>query len=171
MIALSNENYKVAVLVRPADNPRVEEMVNEIRCNFGLSWIYVKPRREAARKCIRWLQQGNILWILVDQRNRKGIIARFLGHLCQVAPGAALFARRLGSPVLSAATVRMDKSHYRVIIGKQIPVFSGRNREKEQRINMERFLEALEPYILENPGQWTWFHKMWKVREEALANI
>ena len=168
MLALAGRSFPVAALIRRADNPKVEEMNNDIRRNFGLSWIYVKPRREAARKCMDWLRRGNILWVLIDQRNRNGIVASFLGHLCQVAPGAALFARRLGSPALPAVTVRMDNSRYRVIIGEEIPLSSTGDRDAKTRKDMERFLDALAPHILRHPGQWTWFHKMWKVRKEAL---
>ncbi len=169
MLALANENFPVAVVVRQADNDTVERMNNDIRRNYGLSWIYVKPRQEAARNCMKWLRQGKILWIQVDQRNRTGIVAQFLGHLCQVAPGAALFARRTGCPVLPAVIVRNSSSRYRVSIGEEIPVSRTGDRQSDLRVNMERFLHAFAPHILGHPCQWTWFHKMWKVREDALT--
>jgi KDO2-lipid IV(A) lauroyltransferase len=98
-------------------------------------------------------------------------VVNFLGHLSQVAPGAAVFARRLSCPILPAVTVRMDNSRYRVIIGDRIPLCSSGDRDADQRANMERFLEAVGPHILQHPGQWTWFHKMWKVRPEALPSL
>lgn len=168
MLALSSMGFPVAALIRAADNSQVETMNNEIRRHFGLSWIYAKPRERAARECLRWLGKGRILWILVDQRNRKGIVAKFLGHLSQVAPGAALFAQKLGCPVLPVVTVRMDNSRYRVIIGDEIPVVSSGDRNADLRENMERFLEAVGQHVKKHPEQWTWFHKMWKVRKEAL---
>jgi KDO2-lipid IV(A) lauroyltransferase len=168
MLALAGEGFPVAALVRAADNRKVEAMVNDIRRAFGLSWIYVKPRREAARRCMRWLAEGKVLWILIDQRHRDGIVADFLGHPAQVAPGAALFALRAGPPVLPVVTLRSQNSHYRVVIGKEVPVVSTGTRELDLRTNMEHFLAVLGRYILEYPHQWTWFHKMWKVREAAL---
>jgi KDO2-lipid IV(A) lauroyltransferase len=168
MLALSGMGFPVAALIRAADNARVEEMNNEIRSHFGLSWIYVKPREKAARDCLRWLSAGGILWVLVDQRNRNGIVAKFLGQLSQVAPGAALFAQKLGCPVLPAVTVRMDNSRYRVIIGSEIQIASSGDRTADLRENMEKFLEAVGQHVLKYPEQWTWFHKMWKVRKEAL---
>ncbi len=168
MLALSSMGFPVAALIRAADNVEVEEMNNHIRRDFDMSWIYVKPREKAARECLRWLNEGGILWILVDQRNRNGIVAEFLGHLSQVAPGAALFAQKLGCPVLPVVTVRMDNSRYRVIIGAEIPVLSRKDRAADLRENMERFLKAVGQYVRQHPEQWTWFHKMWKVRKEAL---
>lgn len=168
MMALSSMGLPVAALIRAADNPVVEEMNCQIRRNFGLSWIYVKPRERAARECVKWLKDGSILWILVDQRNRNGIVADFLGHASQVAPGAALFAQKLGCPVLPVVTVRMDNSRYRVIIGGEIPVVSASDRDAGLRRNMERFLESVGVHVRRHPEQWTWFHKMWKVRKEAL---
>lgn len=167
MIALSGAGFPVAVLVRQADNPAVEGMINEIRRNFGLDWIYVKPRQEAARKCLRWLGEGKILWVQVDQRNRNGIVVNFLGHPSQVAPGAALFTQRLGSPAIPVVTVRTKRGRYRVIIGEEIPITSTGDRDADSRANMEKFLGAVGPYILRYPEQWTWFHKMWKVRKET----
>jgi KDO2-lipid IV(A) lauroyltransferase len=169
MLALAARGLPVAALVREADNPAVENMVNDIRRNFDLEWIYVKPRQEAARRCMAWLRKGNVLWVLVDQRNRDGIVVDFLGHKSQVAPGAALFARRTACPALPIVTVRMDNSRYRVIIGERIPVVSSDDRDADVHANMERFLDVVGRRIVEHPQQWTWFHKMWKVREEALA--
>jgi len=168
MMAMASLGFRVSVLVRQADNARVEEMSESIRRRFDLSSIYVKPRREAASACLRWLREGGILWMLVDQRYRKGILTNFLGKPSQVAPGAALFARRVGAPLIPAVTIRRPDSKYRVIIGEEIELPDGIGRRNNVKSDMEKILGSIEKYILAYPRQWTWFHKMWKVRKEAL---
>jgi KDO2-lipid IV(A) lauroyltransferase len=166
MLALASLGLPIAALVRQADNARVEEMTQSIRKHFNLTAIYVKPRHEATRRCLTWLKGNRILWIQVDQRNRKGIIVNFMGRLSQVAPGAALLSKRLGSPVLPVVMIKMPDSRYRLIIGKKLGLpING----TDVKSDMEKILEPIGRYIRSYPEQWTWFHKMWKVRKEALA--
>ena len=89
----------LSFLVRPVDNPRVEELVEGIRTRFGNRPI---DKKAAARTALRLLKEGGTLGVLADlnTQEREGVFVPFFGHLASTTPGVATLALRTVATVI-----------------------------------------------------------------------
>src|ERR671927_6424 len=85
--------YPINFIVRPLDNPRVEELIEGMRTRFGNTAI---SKTSAARQALRVLRAGGTLGILADLNTqaKEGVFVPFFGHLACTTTGAALLALR-----------------------------------------------------------------------------
>src|SRR2546423_2947283 len=71
--------YPINFIVRPLDNPRVEDLIEGIRTRFGNTAI---NKTSAARQALRALRSGGTLGILADlnTQEKEGVFVPFFGH-------------------------------------------------------------------------------------------
>ena len=91
--------YPLQFIVRPIDNPRVEELISDYRTMSGNIPI---QRRSAARDIVKALRRNQAVGILFDQNTTRseGVFADFFGIPAATTPSIALFALRTGAAVV-----------------------------------------------------------------------
>jgi KDO2-lipid IV(A) lauroyltransferase len=163
--------YPLSFLVRPLDNPRVEEMVEAIRTRFGNRAI---DKQSAARQSLRVLRQGGTLGILSDlnTQTREGVFVPFFGKLACTTAGIATLALKTDAVVIPTCAV-WDKKRKRYFFHGDPPVELVRtgDQTKDIEVNTARFAAAVERMIRLYPDQWLWIHKRWKTRPEGEADL
>ena len=148
----------MGIVVRPLDNPRLDEFVTRMR---SLSGNRVLDRRGFIRPLLQMLKENEAAGILVDQNVllNEGIFVPFFGVPACVDATFAKLAARTGATVIPGFAV-WDDAERRYILKFYPPVpITGDTVADTARIHA-----ALEAAIREHPEQWLWIHRRWKTR-------
>lgn len=149
---------KMSIVVRPLDNPLVDELVETRR---GLSGNTLLSKRDFARSILHALRDNEPVGILVDQ-NSAGDNAAFVPFFGKRACTNLTFAKlaaRSGAAVIPGFAVwNSEERRYVLKFYPAVPV-SGDAVEDTARIQA-----AVEKAIREYPDQWLWIHRRWKTR-------
>lgn len=154
----------LSFLVRPIDNPRIDEMVSSLRTRFGNRPI---DKKAAARTALRLLRQGGTLGVLADlnTQEREGVFVPFFGHLACTTAGAATLALRTDATVIPVCAP-WDESRKKFVFrgGPVIELLRTGDDKRDIEINTANFTVAIERHVRAFPDQWLWIHKRWKTR-------
>jgi KDO2-lipid IV(A) lauroyltransferase len=163
--------YPLSFLVRPLDNPRIEEMIEAVRTRFGNRAI---DKQSAARQSLRVLREGGTLGILSDlnTQTREGVFVPFFGKLACTTAGIATLALKTDAVVIPTCAV-WNKERKRYFFHGDPPVELVRtgDHDKDIEVNTARFAAAVERMVRLYPDQWLWIHKRWKTRPEGEADL
>ena len=149
-------DYKLSVVVRDANDDKLNDMVLLLRKDAGVGVI---SRGSAARQILSTLKRNEFIGILPDQ-NSDEIYVPFFGKPCGTVQGPAVLSERARCPVVPMYCVRIGANKYRIRIGpplKHEPGYEGTPEGITRAIN-----SYLEAAIREYPEQWLWFHDRWK---------
>jgi KDO2-lipid IV(A) lauroyltransferase len=163
--------YPISFLVRPIDNPRIEELIENVRTRFGNRAI---DKKSAAREAIRVLRAGGTLGILSDLNSQphEGVFVPFFDRLACTTAGIATLALKTDAVVIPTVAV-WDKNKKRYFFHGDPPIELVRtgDKHKDLEVNTAHFAAAIESLVRRYPEQWLWIHKRWKTRppgEESL---
>lgn len=163
--------YPISFLVRPLDNPLIEEMIEGIRTRFGNRAI---DKKSAARQSLRVLREGGTLGILSDlnTQTHEGVFVPFFGKLACTTAGIATLALKTDAVVIPTCAV-WDKEKKRYFFHGDPPVELVRTGEhdKDIELNTARFAAAVERMVRLYPDQWLWIHKRWKTRPPGEPDV
>jgi Kdo2-lipid IVA lauroyltransferase/acyltransferase len=163
--------YPISFLVRPIDNPRIEEMIEAIRTRFGNQAI---DKKSAARRALRVLREGGTLGILSDLNTQEfeGVFVPFFGKLACTTAGIATLALKTDAVVIPVCAI-WDGDKQRYFFHGDPPVELVRTGDHHQDIEMNtaRFAAAVERMVRLYPDQWLWIHKRWKTRPPGEADV
>jgi KDO2-lipid IV(A) lauroyltransferase len=161
----------LSFLVRPLDNPRIEEMVERLRTRFGNEPI---DKKAAARRALRLLRDGGTLGVLADlnSQEREGVFVPFFGHLACTTAGVATLALRTDATVIPVCAPWDERRGKFVFRGGPVVelVRTGDDR-RDIEINTANFTAAIERHVRLFPDQWLWIHKRWKTRPPGEPDI
>ena len=161
----------LSFLVRPLDNPRVEELVESLRTRFGNEPI---DKKSAARRAMKLLRDGGTLGVLADlnSQEREGVFVPFFGHLACTTAGVATLALRTDATVIPCfAPWDERRGKYVFRGGPVIELVRTGDQERDVEVNTARFTAAIESYVRRFPDQWLWIHKRWKTRPPGEADL
>lgn len=169
--AWSALEYPISFLVRPIDNPRIEEMIEKIRTRYGNRAI---DKKSAARESLRVLRQGGTLGILSDLNTQphEGVFVPFFGTMACTTAGIATLALKTDAIVIPTCAV-WDQKRRRYFFHGDAPVELVRtgNHLKDVELNTARFAAAVERMVRLYPDQWLWIHKRWKTRPKGEPDL
>jgi KDO2-lipid IV(A) lauroyltransferase len=152
--ALITRGFRVGGLYRPMNNPYFNEhyvaaMGRVAQPNF--------PRGRAGMSgMIRFLREGGMLGVVLDQSMRTGARLRFMGRPALTALSAAEMALRYDALMIPAYAVRLpDGLNFDVQFEAPIP--TGTPEAMTQALN-----DSLEAQVRQHMDQWLWTHRRWK---------
>jgi Kdo2-lipid IVA lauroyltransferase/acyltransferase len=163
--------YPISFLVRPLDNPRIDEMIERVRTRFGNRAI---DKKSAARQALRVLREGGTLGILADlnTQTHEGVFVPFFGKLACSTAGIATLALKTDAVVIPTCAI-WDPKRNRYFFHGDPPVELIRTGDhaKDIELNTGRFAAAIEHMVRLYPDQWLWIHKRWKTRPPGEPDI
>jgi len=157
----------IALLVRPLDNPLLEEELHRRRTGFGNRTI---PKKEAVRELLRAMGRNESVAILVDQNvlPREAVFVPFFGRPAATTPSLALLQLKTGAAVVPVFAWPEGGGRYRLEFERPIlPEEFGRpaeGREERVRRATARYMEVTEAAIRREPTAWLWMHDRWKTK-------
>lgn len=165
LCAAAGSRDTMSVVVRPLDNPLLDDFVRRRREMFGNRMI---GKKEFIRSLLTALQAGQTAAMLVDQNNMldQGIFLDFFGIPARTGTSFAKIAAHTGAAVVPGFAVWMEpEKRYRLKFYPALDL-TGDIAEDTRRVQA-----AMERAIREHPDQWLWIHRRWKARPEAQPDL
>ncbi len=153
------------VVVRPLDNPRIHQFVENRR---ALSGNTILGKRELVRPILKVLRENEAAGILVDQNSSLdgGVFVDFFGIPACVNTGFAKLAAHSGAAVIPGFALWSETERkYILRFYPEVPM-TGDAAEDTRAIQ-----KTVEAAIREYPGQWLWIHRRWKTRPPGEASL
>src|SRR6185437_442389 len=146
------------VMVRPLDNPLIDDLVENRRTLSGNRLIY---KKDAARAVIKALKNNESVGILVDQNTSpaEGVFVNFFGRLACAGSAFAKLAHHTGAQVIPGFAL-WNKDICRYVLRFYPPI----EMTGDQATDTQRIHSTLEEIIRRYPDQWMWIHRRWKTR-------
>lgn len=155
---ITGRGVRLAAFARSLDEPRLNELVIELRRHLGAETIE-RSTPGASRRLLNLLRDGGALAMLIDQDTRvEGVWVPFFGRPAYTPVGAAKFARSRGAAAIPMFLERQpDGSH----LARFLPPLDLPDDEVEATALMT---QAIEAQIRRRPEQWVWMHRRWRRR-------
>jgi len=150
----------VDVVARHMANPLFDDYLTSTRERAGMHVLFDDV---AARRIPRSLRAGHMVAILADQGavGLSSAWVKYFGRLAKTPRGPALFALRMGVPLLFAACMRRPSGRY-MLSFEPVPVRDTGDREADVVAILEAYSELLERWVRSTPEQYLWHHRRWK---------
>jgi KDO2-lipid IV(A) lauroyltransferase len=157
----------IAPVVRPLDNPLLEEELARRRTRFRNHPI---AKRDAARDILRAMRARQTVAILIDQNvlAHEAVFVPFFGRLAATTPSLAVFQLKTGAPVVPVFTWPEGDGRYRLEFEQ--PIFADEframevDRDEAIRRATARYMEVTEAAVRKAPAAWLWMHNRWRTR-------
>jgi KDO2-lipid IV(A) lauroyltransferase len=100
---------------------------------------------------------------LVDQHaGQNGLFVDFFGRPASTHRGAALFAVRAKSPVITMVQYREKDDTHVTRLGRELTLVSTGNIRRDIASNTAGFTKFVEEQIRAHPEMWLWMHDRWR---------
>ncbi len=160
----SLQEHPMRIVVRPLDNPYVDDLVTRYRTLHGNSVI---GKQGFARGLLAAMEGNETVGILMDTNMTppQGVFVEFFGIPACTAVGIARVALHTDAAVVPAFTIwdpvlRKD----RVAFGPARELGRTGDGEADAVANTALFNRIFEDYVRKYPEQWLWVHRRWKTR-------
>ncbi len=157
MRAFPNLGADVAVVMRPEDNPAVEEWLGVERGAGKVKMINPDQGAEAALEIMRWLTKGGVVAIMADKPLEGGrtLERDCFGAPCPFPEGPFLIAAAAEAPVVFTVPKRGGGQKYILQISELDidETLSGTKVRRDAFLDV--YAKALERFLEENPHDWT----------------
>jgi KDO2-lipid IV(A) lauroyltransferase len=151
---VSRDFTPVGALYRPLDNSYFNAHWKDAIEGIAAP-AFARGRRGLAQM-VKYLRDGGIIALLVDQHVSDGAPLTFFGHPAKTTLSAAEMAIKYNALVLPVFGLRQaDGFSFRAIIQDEIP-------HDTPEVMAQAMNDALEEMVREHPEQWFWVHRRWK---------
>lgn len=147
---------------KPLTNKTIDRFLNGSRSRTGMEMISMEDTFKEMRK----RASEPVVWILLADQSpssrKSAHWVQFLGQDSASLPGTDVLARKFGFPVLYFHVRRVRRGFYEVLFEEIWPDPSNASEADITRA----FARHLEAKIREQPENWLWSHKRWKIKRE-----
>jgi KDO2-lipid IV(A) lauroyltransferase len=163
--ALAALGFPLTAVMRPLDNPYLNEYLLAIRAKRGLELLYKKG---ATRSAGDILASGGILGFIADQNaGHKGEFVEFFGRPASTYKSIALLAIEYRVPIIVGYSRRLSPDFlYEVGVNRVILPEEWEGRSDELHWITQEYTRAIEEFIRTAPEQYLWIHRRWKSQPE-----
>jgi KDO2-lipid IV(A) lauroyltransferase len=148
-----------AAVVRPPNNPYVADWVARQRGINGPHTLIAK--HNAARHMLSQLRGHKVLYMLVDQKLREGIMVPFFGRDAPTTPAPAALALKFGARIILAANRRLPGSRFHVTVLPPLDFTPSGDEARDVPALTAAITARIEEIVRADPGQWLWIHNRW----------
>lgn len=148
------------IVVRGMANPLFDAYLTRTRRDAGVEVVH---DRDAVRRTPRSLRENRAVALVADH-DALGLASTFVpffGRPAKTPRGPAVFALRLGTPMVFVAILRQPSGRYGVRI-LPVTVEPTGDREADVDAIVVRYTDILEALVREHPAQYFWQHRRWR---------
>ncbi|MGQ9647186.1 MAG: lysophospholipid acyltransferase family protein [Thermodesulfobacteriota bacterium] len=161
---LAVEGYPFNLIVNVGSYPKIWRRLAEYQKVVGQQTIPVKPASASIKKSLNCLHRNEILYIVADERQRRGgLPAPFFGQIAYTPPGAAIFSLKTGAPILPVFVLRDNDVNRTLVIGSPLQFERSEDEKKDIERLTAQFTKVIEETVRQYPDQWAWLNKRWKL--------
>ena len=158
---------KVTAVVEPIDHPELFAWMERFRRRIGMEVVPAGP--EALGALTRALHDGHVVCLLTDRDiGGGGVEVEFFGERTTLPGGAAVLARRTGSPIVGVVVRRRAGKCHAEVFPPMLVSQEGRLRHVVAEATQE-LAHMLENMIRLDPTQWHLMQPNWPSDHEAVA--
>jgi KDO2-lipid IV(A) lauroyltransferase len=151
--------FNVCTIYAPESNPRINELMRELRKAFGEILISADA---GPRPLIKELIAGNSIIMAMDTRPETGKLIPFFGVDALTNTSAAGLALRTGAALVAARAERLPNARYRITVYNPLVSPIPDAPVKEQAVALtEMAYRYFEQWITEYPEQWVCLKRRW----------
>ena len=157
---LAARGLPMQAVARYMANPLFDRYLTRTRERIGMTVVHDD---EAVRRVPRALRTGHAVAFLVDQ-GAVGLASTwvpFFGRLAKTPRGPAVFALRLGAPIVFGAAIRQPSGRFRLSFEAIDSTATGKLEVDVERIVAD-YTTVLERWVRRAPEQYFWHHRRWK---------
>jgi KDO2-lipid IV(A) lauroyltransferase len=150
----------VDAIARHMANPLFDGYLTRTRERIGMRIVHDE---RAVAQVPRAIRAGRGVAMLTDQETR-GLASTwvpFFGRPAKTPRGPAVFALRLGAPLIFGCALRQPSGRYRMSF-EAIPIERTGNLEADIDRIVASYTETLERWVRRAPEQYFWHHRHWK---------
>lgn len=147
---------------KPVRNKLMEDFLNRARGRTGMEMVHMEDFFRVMRKRSN---EAAIFILLADQSPSSRKSAHwvdFFGQSTASLPGPDVLGRKFGCPVLYYRTVQVRRGFYEITFEE----ISAQPSTMPEKGITQAFASMLEKDIRQQPEQWLWSHKRWKMKPE-----
>ena len=147
-------------VARHMANPLFDAYLTRTRERIGMRVVHDE---RAVAQVPRAIRAGRAVAMLTDQETR-GLASTwvpFFGRLAKTTRGPAVFALRLGAPLVFGCALRQPSGRYRLSF-EEIPVDRSGDLEADVDRIVALYTSVLERWVRRAPDQYFWHHRRWK---------
>lgn len=161
--AMTALGFPMVAVMRPLDNPYLNDHVMGVRSRRGLQLLYKKGATQSAGDV---LAAGGTLAFIADQNaGHKGQFVEFFGRKASTYKSIALLAIEYQVPILVAYARRLnDRYEYEIGCNRIIRPEEWAGRDDEVHWITQEYTRAIEEFVRQAPEQYLWIHRRWKSR-------
>ena len=154
---------QVSAIMRPLDNPYLNDYVVRVRRAKGLDLIDKKGATTDARQIV---ERGGIVAFIADQNaGHKGVFVDFFGVKASTYKSIGLLAMATEAPIIIGYAHRTsNRFEYEVGVERIILPQDWRDQPDPLRWITQTYTSAIEASVRRAPPQYLWIHRRWKSR-------
>jgi Kdo2-lipid IVA lauroyltransferase/acyltransferase len=157
-------NYQVVAFYKPLSNKWIDRFMHWNRSRFGtlLTSIY-----ETSKTFERQEKTRSIFLMAADQnpsKRKKSIWVDFLGQDTAFLDGPERYARNYNYPVVYMDVQRKKRGFYTI----ELSIITLNPSELDEGEITKRFAKKLESVIHNDPANWLWSHRRWKMKKQTV---
>lgn len=157
---LAARGVPIDAVARHMANPLFDRYLTATRERIGMTVVH---DGDAVRRVPRSLRSGRAVAFLVDQ-GALGLASTyvpFFGRYAKTPRGPAVFALRLGAPVVFGVALRQPSGRYQLNF-EPVEVVDTGDREADVDRIVANYTATLERWVRKAPEQYLWHHRRWK---------
>lgn len=161
---LAWKGYSVCVTGTQIYDPRLNRLLVENRS--GPNIVYVERGTDSAREIIRFLREGKLFGVLLDQDTKvEGVFAPFLGKIAYTPSAPVKLAMKTGAAIVPFVIRIMTDFKHKITIAPEIQLEDTNRFEQDLVANVTKCNDVISGWICETPDQWVWMHERWKTKQ------
>ncbi|MFL5560009.1 MAG: lysophospholipid acyltransferase family protein [Gemmatimonadaceae bacterium] len=148
------------VVARHMENPLFDRYLTSTRERIGMAVVHDD---DAVRRTPRSIRSGRAIAFLSDQGvlGLASTFVPFFGMPAKTPRGPAVFALRLGVPVVFGCALRQPNGRFRMFF-EAVTVQDTGNREQDVDAIVAEYTKTLERWVRRAPEQYFWHHRRWR---------
>jgi Kdo2-lipid IVA lauroyltransferase/acyltransferase len=157
---LAARGLPIDAIARHMANPLFDRYLTSTRQRIGMTVVHDE---DAVRRVPRSLRSGRVVAFLVDQ-GAVGLASTwvpFFGRFAKTPRGPAVFALRLGTPVIFGVALRQPSGRYSLDF-ESIDITETGDRDADVDRIVADYTHVLERWVRRAPEQYLWHHRRWK---------
>ena len=157
---VASRGVPLDVVARHMENPLFDRYLTSTRERIGMAVVHDS---DAVRRTPRSIRSGRAVAFLSDQGvlGLASTFVPFFGMPAKTPRGPAVFALRLGVPVVFGCALRQPNGRYRMSF-EAVTVQDTGDRERDVDAIVAAYTKTLERWVRRAPEQYFWHHRRWR---------
>jgi KDO2-lipid IV(A) lauroyltransferase len=151
----------IDAIARRQENPLFDGFLTRTRQRLGMQVVF---DADAVRRTPRALTKENRVVAFLFDQGALGLASTFVpffGRPAKTPRGPAVFALRLGTPIVFGVAIRQPDGRF-VLSFEPVPVDETGDRERDVDAIVAAYTAVLERWVARHPEQYFWQHRRWK---------